>query len=83
MAPDSVLSQRVPLLVGVADTVRLDITTLVLAWAADSTRARSVMVRAVPEGGALVEALFGSRASPASRPALHITFVPPLNLGGR
>jgi hypothetical protein len=41
------------------------------------------MVRAVPEGGAFAEGLFGSSASPASRPAVQITFVPPLNLGGR
>jgi hypothetical protein len=80
---DSVLAKRVQVLVGSADTVRLDLTTLVLAWAADSTRPRSVMVRAVPEGGAFAESLFGSSASPANRPALQITFVPPLNLGGR
>jgi hypothetical protein len=83
VAEDTVLVQRVAVPVGVADTVRLDITTLVLAWAADSTRPRSIMVRAVPEGGAFAEGLFGSSASPASRPAVQITFVPPLNLGGR
>jgi hypothetical protein len=80
---DSVLKHRVPVLAGAVDTVRLDITTLVLSWAADSTRARSIMVRAVPEGGAFGEGFFGSSASPANRPALQITFVPPLNLGGR
>jgi hypothetical protein len=83
VSQDSVLTQRVPVPVGVADTLRLDITTLVLAWAADSTRPRSIMVRAVPEGGAFAEGLFGSSASPAGRPALQLTFVPPLNLGGR
>jgi hypothetical protein len=69
--------------VGSTDTLRLDVTDLVLAWAADSTRPRSVMVRAVPEGNAFAEAFFGSSGGAANRPALQVTFVPPLTLGGR
>jgi len=34
-------------------------------------------------GGTFAEGLFGASASPANRPALQITFVPPLSLGGR
>jgi hypothetical protein len=70
-------------LVGSADTVRLDLTDLVLAWASDSTMPHSVMVRAVPEGNAFAEAFFGSTGGAGNRPALQITFVPPLTLGGR
>lgn len=83
VAQDSVLARLVPLLVGSADTVRFDVTTLVLGWAADSTRPRGVMVRAVPEGSAFAEALFGSSGSAGNRPALQMTFVPPVPLGGR
>jgi hypothetical protein len=70
-------------LVGTADTVRLDVTDLVLSWAADSTRPRSVMVRAIPEGNTFGEVIFGSSGGAAARPALQVTFVPPLTLGGR
>jgi hypothetical protein len=80
---DSLLARLVRVIVGAADTVRIDVTTLVLSWAADSTRPRGIMVRAVPEGNSFVEAQFGSSANPASRPALQVTFVPPITLGGR
>jgi hypothetical protein len=83
IAQEQLLTRLVPLIVGRADTVRFDITDLVLRWAADPARARAVMVRAVPEGNTFAEVLFGSTGSAGSRPALQVTFVPPLDLGGR
>ena len=78
----------VPLLVaflpvGSTDTVRLDVTDVVISWTRDSTRPRVLAVRAVPEGGAFAELRIGAAASGALRPRLHVTFVPPLRLGGR
>jgi hypothetical protein len=83
VAQDQLLGRLVPLVVGSSDTLRFDITDLVLRWSGDTTRARAVMVRAVPEGNAFAEGWFGSTASAGFRPALQVTFVPPLELGGR
>lgn len=68
--------------VGAADTVRLDVTDLVIGWTQDSTRPRAFAVRAIPEGGSVAALRVGSAAG-AARPRLHITFIPPLTLGGR
>jgi hypothetical protein len=83
VAQEDLLARLVPLAVGASDTARFDITSLVLRWAADTTRARAIMVRAVPEGNAFAEGRFGSSASAGARPALQLTYVPPLRLGGR
>jgi len=69
--------------VGSSDTLRLDVTTLVRAWVADSTKPRAVMVRAIPEGGSVAEVRFGGVTSGADRPRLQVTFAPPVTLGGR
>lgn len=80
---DSLLLRLGRLPIGSSDTLRLDVTGLVLSWAANPTAPRAVMVRAVPEGSALAEGIFASTASTAGRPALQVTFVPALTLGGR
>jgi len=81
--PSDSLSLRVGFLpVGSADTVRLDVTDLVIGWTRDSTRPRAFAVRAVPEGSSVATLRVGSAAG-AARPRLHVTFVPPLTLGGR
>jgi hypothetical protein len=41
------------------------------------------MVRAVPEGNTFAAGLFGSTSSAGSRPAIQVTYVPPISLGGR
>jgi hypothetical protein len=80
---DSVARRVTHLAVGTTDTVRLDVTDLVILWTTDSTRPRAVSVRAVPEGDAVRELRFGGRTSGLLRPRLMVTFVPPLTLGGR
>ena len=82
--PADSVSLRVGFLrVGAADTVRLDVTDLVIGWTQDSTRPRAFAVRALPEGGSVAALRMGARTSGAARPRLHVTFVPPLTLGGR
>ena len=68
--------------VGSTDTVRLDVTDLVISWTVDSTVPRTIAVRAVPEGDSFAELRVGA-AGGAFRPRLHVTFVPPLRLGER
>lgn len=68
--------------VGTTDTVRLDVTDLVIGWTRDSTRPRAFAVRTIPEGGSVALLRMGAAGS-AARPRLHVTFVPPVTLGGR
>jgi hypothetical protein len=69
--------------VGAADTVRLDVTDLVIGWTKDSTRPRAFAVRAIPEGAAIATLRMGAASSGPARPRLVVTFVPPLTLGAR
>jgi hypothetical protein len=83
LTTDSIVARLGFFPVGWSDTVRLNITTLVRAWAADSTRPQALEVRAIPEAGSVAEVRFGSAASGPLRPRLEITFAPPVMLGGR
>jgi hypothetical protein len=80
--PDSVPLRVAFLAVGATDTVRLDVTDLVIGWTRDSTRPRVFAVRTIPEGGSVALLRIGAAGS-AARPRLHVTFVPPVTLGGR
>jgi hypothetical protein len=83
VAGDSLAHLLATVAPGSTDTVRLDVTTLFVGWANDSTSARTLMLRAVPEGNGFAELWFGSSAAGALRPLLQVTFVPPIVLGGR
>lgn len=61
--------------IGTADTVRIELTNLVRAWAADTTMATSLVLGEVPEAASYTQARFYSSRAPAFRPALHVTFV--------
>jgi len=76
---DSVRFRSTSVTVGAPDTVRIDITDLLGDFQLDPERPHVVVLRAVPEGASFVEARFGSTANAAARPALHITFVPPVD----
>ena len=80
---DSIVARLGFFPVGSSDTLRLDVTTLVRAWVADSTVPRALVVRAIPEGGSIAEVRFGSVTSGLDRPRLQVTFAPPVTLGGR
>lgn len=69
--------------VGTADTVRLDVTDIVIGWVQNPERPRSLMVRAVLEGSSAAELRFAGISAGATRPRLDVTFVPPFTAGGR
>ena len=79
---DSVSLRVAFVTVGATDTVRLDVTDLVIGWTRDTTRPRAFAVRAIPEGGSVGLLRLGA-ATGAARPRLHVTFAPPVALGGR
>jgi hypothetical protein len=83
LVTDSIVARLGFFPVGSSDTIRLDVTTLVRAWVADSTKPRALMVRAIPEGGSVAEVRFGGVSSGPERPRLRVTFAPPVTLGGR
>jgi len=58
-----------------ADTVRIELTDLVRAWAQDTSAATALVLGQAPEAATYTQARFYSSRAPAFRPALHITFV--------
>jgi hypothetical protein len=66
---------------GSSDTVRVDVTEVLRAWRGDSTLPRVLVLRAIPEGGAIGELRFWSTADASRRPLLDITYVPPISYG--
>jgi hypothetical protein len=61
---------------GAADTMRIEMTTLIRAWArADTTAITSFVLQQRPEGSSYAQIRFYSTRAPAFRPALHVTYV--------
>ncbi len=60
---------------GTADTVTIEITDLVRAWAQDTTAPTAFFLAHVPEAASFTEIRFYSSRAPAFRPALHVTYV--------
>ena len=58
-----------------ADTVRIELTDLVRAWAQDTSAATALVLGQAPEAATYTQVRFYSSRAPAFRPALHITFV--------
>jgi hypothetical protein len=58
-----------------ADTVRIELTDLVRAWAQDTSAATAVVLGQAPEAATYTQVRFYSSRAPAFRPALHVTFV--------
>jgi hypothetical protein len=59
----------------VADTIRMELTDLIRAWALDTTAATAVMLLQTAEASSYAQIRFYSTRTPAFRPALHITYV--------
>ena len=76
LASDTIPRGVAHLPVGFADTVRIDVTTLLLPLQADSTLPRTMLLRVLPEGATLGQLLFHASSSAVARPALHVTYVP-------
>jgi hypothetical protein len=68
---------------GSTDTVRVDFTSIIRSWKGDTTRAHTVVLSSSPEAGTFAELRFWSSASPAYRPLLDLTYVPPIDYQGR
>lgn len=62
-------------LMNTADTVRIEMTDLVRAWALDTTAATAFMLGQVPEASSYSQIRFYSTRAPAFRPVMHITYV--------
>jgi len=61
--------------VGSADTVRIELSDLVRSWARDTSLVTAIVLGQVPEAATYSEIRFFSSRTPASRPALHVTYV--------
>src|SRR2546429_9683196 len=61
--------------IGAADTVTIELTDLVRAWAQDTTAQTAFFLAHVPEAASFTEIRFYSSRAPGFRPALHITYV--------
>lgn len=61
--------------IGSADTVRIELSDLIRAWAIDTTAATALVLGQVPEASSYTEIRFYSSRTPAFRPALQVTYV--------
>jgi len=59
----------------VADTVRMEMTDLIRAWALDTAATTAFMLLQTAEAATYAQIRFYSTRTPAFRPALHITYV--------
>ncbi len=59
----------------VADTVRIDVTNLIRAWAQDTSVATTLVLAQLREASSYTQIRFYSTRAPTFRPALHITYV--------
>jgi len=74
-SPLGVIAAKKVIHVNAADTVRMEVTDLVRAWAQDTTAATALMLGQVPEASSYSQIRFYSTRAPAFRPALHVTYV--------
>ena len=68
--------------IGSMDTIHVDMTALVRAWTLNSELPRTIMLVAIPEGTSLAELRFFSSGSATGKPAIRLTYVPPVGLSG-
>lgn len=61
--------------IGTADTLRIEVSDVIRAWALDTTAATALVLGQVPEAASYTEIRFFSSRTPAFRPALHVTYV--------
>ncbi|GIW51288.1 MAG: hypothetical protein KatS3mg081_0643 [Gemmatimonadales bacterium] len=71
-------SARIP--VGSTDTVAVDVTRVLNAWAANQNIPRALMLRIVPEAASVGTVDVHSLSSSSGRPVLRITYIPPFKL---
>ena len=66
---------RTTIHIGSADTVRIELSDLVRAWALDTSATTTFVLGQVPEAASYTEIRFYSSRTPAFRPALHVTYI--------
>ncbi len=77
-SPLSTVTTADTLVVGSADTVRLDMTPIVQLWQAASERPEAVFLSLRPEGASFTRPVFGStRSGTVGAPRLRITYLKP------
>lgn len=75
ISPATVFYGRATIRPGSADTVRIELSDLIRAWALDTSATTALMLDQLPEAAAYTEIRFSSSRTPAFRPALHVTYV--------
>lgn len=69
--------------IGATDTVQVEVTNVLQAWAADSTQPTTFVIRAKDEAQSFAEIRFYPTIAAAFRPSLRITYVRRYPFGGR
>ncbi|HEV2750953.1 MAG TPA: hypothetical protein VGV12_10570 [Gemmatimonadales bacterium] len=69
--------------IGATDTVRIEVTNVLQAWAADSTQPTTLVLKPKNEAQSFAEIRFYPTIAAAFRPSLQITFVRRYPFGGR
>lgn len=69
--------------IGATDTVQVEVTNVLQAWAADSTQPTTFVLRAKDEAQSFAEIRFYPTVAAAFRPSLRVTYVRRYPFGGR
>lgn len=69
--------------IGATDTIQVEVTNVLQAWAADSTQPTTFVLRARDEAQSFAEIRFYPTLAAAFRPSLRITYVRRYPFGGR
>jgi hypothetical protein len=81
LSQNSALSGTTTVHTGSADTLRIELTTMVRAWSLDTTLVTALIMGQSPEATSYTEIRFYSSRAPAFRPALHVTYVKRFRFG--
>jgi len=73
--PDTVFDGKSRIPMNTVDTVRIELTDLVRAWARDTAAPTAFVRGQLPEAAAFSQIRFHSTRTPAFRPTFHITYV--------
>lgn len=80
-SPLSGISASVPLVLGSADTVRVEVVSELQFWQGDRPHPPVFLVILRPEGGNFMEPRFRSTRSPSGHPRLRVTYQVPFDFG--
>jgi hypothetical protein len=81
-SPLSGSAGRATVHIGSADTVRIEVTDVIRAWARDTTAATAFVLGQIPEAARYTQIRFYSSRATARRPTVHVTYVRRFPFGG-